>query len=74
MPEAVLHFEGDGWGIDYDGERVLSGESYQICSNIVYALNNPLHWEPTECQEVADKIRSRRTETMLSNLRTACDA
>lgn len=46
--------EGNGlWGIERDGERVVTGESYQVVSNIcemsVYGL-------PDESDEVRDSV------------------
>jgi len=52
--------EGNGlWGIDRDGQRVVTGESYQVVSNIcevvVYGL-------PEETDEVLCSIVAETTD------------
>jgi len=48
--------EGNGlWGIDRDGQRVVTGESYQVVSNICEMAVNGL---PTECDEVRESLRA----------------
>lgn len=42
-----------------DALIAVRGESYGMASAIVYALNNPEFWEPSEACEVAESIRKR---------------
>ena len=46
--------EGNGlWGVDHDGQRVVTGESYQVASNIC----EPVAGLPEEAEEVRDAIK-----------------
>lgn len=46
--------EGNGlWGIERDGQRLVTGESYQVVSNICEMVVNGL---PDECSEVRDTL------------------
>ena len=52
------------WGIieRLSGKYVLTGESYQVASNIEYALNTKNFIGPSETDEVAKNILSKMKE------------
>ncbi len=44
--------EGNGlWGVDHNGERVVTRESYQVASNVCEPAGHS-----DECQEVRERI------------------
>ncbi len=58
--KALARRQPDGaWEVTVDGTVVLSDETYQVASNVAYELEHPNVCGPSECAEVADRIRCR---------------
>lgn len=62
--------EGNGnWGVERDGVRVVTGESYQVASNIC----EPTSGWPDEASEVAEAIKPASDDSALSHYLSVID-
>jgi hypothetical protein len=52
----VQHEDDGSWSVYANGRQVIERESYQIASNVAYALEHPGAEDRSECGEVASSI------------------
>jgi len=66
--ETEILQDGDGcWTLYVNGWPEVVEESYTVCCNVQYALQNP-EQEWGECGEVAEAIRKSTKEKPIENL------